>query len=131
MTSRAKDFRSARNRVCAFRDPSDHQRVKADLTYGIEESRQRRRLPDPQARRALRKRLGVSQRMVADAVGVSRPTVTRWESGQATPCGEVLKRYLDALALLAAEAMSDPEVHDAAGRRRRVEVADDPCRHTL
>lgn len=66
--------------------------------------------------------------MVASAIGVSRPTVTRWESGQATPCGDVLRRYLDVLALLAAEATSDPEVLDPACQPGRAEAAR-ACHH--
>jgi DNA-binding transcriptional regulator YiaG len=61
----------------------------------------RRRLPDPAIRRLLREQAGLSQDELAEALGVSRPTVTRWELGQRTPRGDLAERYAAALDLLA------------------------------
>ncbi len=97
--------------------------------YAIEERRQRRRLPEPGERRALRVRVGVSQAVVADTIGVARPSVSRYESGSSAPRGEVLRRYLDVLALLAAEAASDPEMPDAASGRRLAKTTGMRSRH--
>src|SRR5436309_1164977 len=48
-------------------------------------ARERRRLPDPETRRALRRRHGASQDEIAEAVGVDRATISRWETGARTP----------------------------------------------
>ena len=73
-------------------------------------------------------RLGLSQRVVAGAIGMSVPMVSRYEAGISIPRGEVLARYLQVLALLAAESNSPTEMHDAAGGRRRAGAARE-CRH--
>jgi transcriptional regulator with XRE-family HTH domain len=40
----------------------------------------------------LRKRVGIQQKELAIAIGVSRPTVSEWESGKKDPSGERLKK---------------------------------------
>lgn len=40
----------------------------------------------------LRKRAGIQQKELAIAIGVSRPTVSEWESGKKDPSGERLKK---------------------------------------
>jgi DNA-binding transcriptional regulator YiaG len=92
------------------------------------EYRRRASLPEPSRRRALRRGVGLSQSVIADAIGVSPPTVSRIEAGISAPRGDVLARYLQILALLAAEEHDQPNVHDAAGGRRRAEAARE-CRH--
>ena len=67
----------------------------------LREARSRRSLPDPPIRRLLRERVGVSQEAVAQMLDVSRPTVTRWESGRRTPRGALLRGYADLLERLA------------------------------
>ncbi len=47
----------------------------------------------PDDRRAIRERAGVSQHDVANDLGVTRPTVTRWEVGRRTPRGEMAVEY--------------------------------------
>ncbi|MCO1657836.1 helix-turn-helix domain-containing protein [Pseudonocardia humida] len=47
--------------------------------------------------RRLRGDRGLSQRQVAEAVGVERPTVTQWESGRFTPAADTLRRLDEAL----------------------------------
>jgi DNA-binding XRE family transcriptional regulator len=56
-------------------------------------ARARRTLPPPRSRRALREAAGLSQEQVAHALGVTRPQVSRYESGQRTPGVDVATRY--------------------------------------
>jgi transcriptional regulator with XRE-family HTH domain len=60
----------------------------------------RRDLPPPQLRRLLREDLGLSQEDVAQAVGVHRETVSRWERGLCYPRGRHLVDYATLLARL-------------------------------
>lgn len=69
----------------------------------IETSRTRRSLPTSSMARAIREQAGLSQKEFADELGVTRPTVSRYESGLRSPRGENLKRYSDLLATLARE----------------------------
>jgi transcriptional regulator with XRE-family HTH domain len=62
-----------------------------------------RRLPDPDIRRLLRTRSGLTQAEIANAIGVQRPTVSRWESGLRTPRGRHADAYSQLLRGLAAE----------------------------
>ncbi|MGV9707450.1 helix-turn-helix transcriptional regulator [Streptomyces sp. NPDC003483] len=57
-------------------------------------------LPSPDERRDLREAAGLSQQELADAVGVSRPTVGHWEAGIRTPRGAVLDRAVEAYRVL-------------------------------
>jgi transcriptional regulator with XRE-family HTH domain len=54
-------------------------------------------LPTPAVRRALRLDSGLAQQDVADALGVHRETVSRWERGIRTPRGALLIAYTDLL----------------------------------
>lgn len=63
----------------------------------IEQARRERELPDPATRGAIRKRANVTQRQLAEALGVTRVTVARWEIGTRSPRGELLDDYLEAL----------------------------------
>jgi DNA-binding transcriptional regulator YiaG len=47
--------------------------------------------------RAIRKSAGLSMAEVAQAVGVSEPTVWRWEGGQHRPRGAAAVRWADLL----------------------------------
>lgn len=58
---------------------------------------QARRLPDTATRRLIRESAGVSQDELAEALGVTRPTLTRWESGKRRPRGAAADRYAAAL----------------------------------
>jgi transcriptional regulator with XRE-family HTH domain len=51
----------------------------------------------------LRQQLGLSQREVAELLDVTRVSVSRWETGERTPRGELLLRYLELLGRLARE----------------------------
>ena len=48
---------------------------------------------DPALFRLIRSHSGLSQAQVAAVLGVSRPTVGRWEAGTRKPHGEMLARY--------------------------------------
>jgi transcriptional regulator with XRE-family HTH domain len=54
----------------------------------------RRRLPEPAVRKLLRERSMLTQAEIADAIGVSRQAVSRWESGKRYPRREHLGRYM-------------------------------------
>ena len=56
-----------------------------------------RYLPSPPERRALREKAGLSQGAIADAVGVRRSTISRWESGDRVPQGELALTYATVL----------------------------------
>jgi transcriptional regulator with XRE-family HTH domain len=51
----------------------------------IEDVRAARRLPEPEEARFLRRAAGLTQRQIADELGVSALTVTRWEAGTHRP----------------------------------------------
>jgi DNA-binding transcriptional regulator YiaG len=68
----------------------------------LSRAQRRRRLPDPDERRRLRERAGLTQEEFAQALGVTRPALARWESGQRTPRGATLDRYLRLLDRLSA-----------------------------
>jgi DNA-binding XRE family transcriptional regulator len=63
----------------------------------LERVRNRRRLPDPLMRRAIREAAGATQDEVAQATDVSRRSVVRWEAGLSAPRGDRLTRYLRVL----------------------------------
>jgi DNA-binding transcriptional regulator YiaG len=56
-----------------------------------------RRLPDPDARRALRKAAGLTGHRTAQILGVTDMTVSLWERGEREPRGENLARYVELL----------------------------------
>lgn len=51
------------------------------------------RLPDPDRAREIREAAGVTMVEVAEAIGVDRVTVHRWETGVRRPRGENAARY--------------------------------------
>lgn len=62
---------------------------------------QSRQLPPPPTRRALRIASGLTTQEVANALGVTRSAVHRWETGKRNPSGELRIRYADLLRDLA------------------------------
>lgn len=68
----------------------------------IAKGNDRKRLPEPETCRWLRKRGKLTQLEVAAFVNTNRATVSRWESGERTPRGAQLARYLELLDRLAA-----------------------------
>jgi transcriptional regulator with XRE-family HTH domain len=56
-------------------------------------------------RRQLREQSGLSQRDLGVALGVSREAIARWEAGERHPRPANLRRYVELLGRLAAEAV--------------------------
>ena len=69
----------------------------------LAEARIRKSLPDPQIRRLLRERAGLTQDEVAQALGVNRVAVTRYEGGTRSPRGHLRTEYARLLEQLAEE----------------------------
>jgi DNA-binding transcriptional regulator YiaG len=63
----------------------------------LERARAHRGLPDPELCRVIREGAGLSQGDIAQAVGVRRETVSRWETGARAPRGEFLVKYREVL----------------------------------
>lgn len=61
-------------------------------------------LPEPTHRREIRVRAGLTQAEVAEAIGVSRPAIVRWERGERVPRRPHLDNYIELLRRLADEA---------------------------
>ncbi|QES52265.1 hypothetical protein DEJ50_07805 [Streptomyces venezuelae] len=79
-------------------------------------------LPEPDERRRLRERWGLSTRQVATAFGVTPATVRSWEHGRSAPRGsrkEAYRRFLAGLASYAEVARSGAADRD---RRRTADV---------
>ena len=60
----------------------------------------RRQLPSRALARAIREEAGVSQKRMAEELGVHPVTVARWELGTRRPRGRTLKAYVEVLAAL-------------------------------
>lgn len=67
--------------------------------------------------RVLRYESGLTMQQVADAVGVSKPTVWGWENGRAKPGREKLHAIAEALGVV-------PEVLSSAARKRLLTKAE-------
>ncbi|WP_240140076.1 helix-turn-helix transcriptional regulator [Streptomyces sp. MUM 178J] len=75
-------------------------------------------LPEPQVRRGLRERAGLSKAQLARTLGVSPSTVTGWETGR-DPSGELRTKYaylLDGLAAKLAPPVPQPADEASAAR---------------
>ncbi len=66
----------------------------------LAEIRAKKSLPPPAKRKAIREEAGAGRGTTAAAVGVSEMTLWRWESGERSPSGKYLARYLEVLKLL-------------------------------
>lgn len=69
----------------------------------IAEAKRSRQLPPPALRRHIREQVGLSQEDIADALGVGRTAVTRWETGSREPGRAVRVAYVALLERLAEE----------------------------
>ena len=58
------------------------------------------KLPSPEAARTLRESAGIGPGDFADALGVSRWALWRWENGRTSPRGEVRRHYCRALTAI-------------------------------
>lgn len=68
-----------------------------------------RQLPPPRSCRAIRELSGVSTGDVANALGVTRQTISNWENGKRSPRGPHLEGYLELLDLLRAGGLPAPD----------------------
>lgn len=84
-------------------------------------------LPEPDVRRILRERAGMSKAALGKLVGCSASAVHMWEIGKRTPTGEMAQRYLAELAKLAGQT-GDELDPTTSGRSRYVEPPDVGCR---
>lgn len=66
-----------------------------------EEVKARRRLPAPAMAREIRRAARVSQGRIAQELGVTSITVSRWEAGTRVPRGPLLVAYVELLDSLA------------------------------
>jgi DNA-binding XRE family transcriptional regulator len=88
-------------------------------------SRAARMLPSPEECRRIRRDARISQRELANAVGVTRFAIAKYEAGQRRPRGPRLVRYFEALERLSML----PLTRDPAGTRgRRTTTASGACR---
>lgn len=101
----------------------------SSLREAILRTQLRRSLPPPEVRRDIRQRAGVSQRTLADELGVTRATVSRWEAGRRTPAGPLLAHYSEVLQQLTAECSHVRHEEDPAGRPGLVEQPARQGRH--
>jgi transcriptional regulator with XRE-family HTH domain len=79
------------------------QKLEAALT----EAKRSRSLPSAPACRLLRERAGLTQEHIAQALGVSRATISRYETGDRKPRGVVRLRYVEVLDRLAVEPLRE------------------------
>ncbi|WP_435059730.1 helix-turn-helix domain-containing protein [Streptomyces sp. bgisy060] len=82
-------------RGCAMPDPDRLRQVDA-LLDGLDDV-----LPPPRVRAQLRLAAGLTQKDIAEAVGVKRVAVARWESGQTHPRRPHREVYIHLLQRLA------------------------------
>jgi transcriptional regulator with XRE-family HTH domain len=72
----------------------------------VDEVRAAQRLPDPDVAKMIRVTAGVSQRRLAEELGVHPMTVLRWEAGTRRPRGDMRARYARLLDMLRREVAS-------------------------
>ena len=68
-----------------------------NLTEIRRKTQAHRDLPGPALRGAIRQDAGLSQADVAEAIGVTRAAVSRWETGDRRPRGDLLIAYSELL----------------------------------
>ena len=73
----------------------------------IAKAKKRRSLPAPAQRRAIREASSLSQQHIADALGVDRAVVSRWESeDRVVPRGTMFDAYVELLERLQLEVLT-------------------------
>ena len=73
---------------------------------------------------ALRKKAGLSQAALGQAVGVSNKAVSKWESGRAMPGVDVIRRLSDVLGVSIDELLEQPE---AEKQISKIVITGGPC----
>ena len=87
-------------------------------------------LPVPSVCRTVRIQAGWSQERVAQAVGISRPTISRYESGEIAPRGAARRLYAALLFELAQQKDTPPAGTDGASKSNGYSVHDGAYRET-
>ena len=72
----------------------------------VKKAQRRMDLPAPAVRRLIRQQARLTQENVAEALGSDRASVSRWESGERSPRGEMLDAYATLLERLKREVLS-------------------------
>jgi transcriptional regulator with XRE-family HTH domain len=72
----------------------------------ISRARRRSSLPAPPVRRLIREQASLTQTDIADALGVDRASVSRWESGEQAPRGPSREAYIELLNRLKREVLA-------------------------
>ena len=67
----------------------------------------------------LRKKARLSQEELGNAIGISRQSVTAWETGKAEPDGYNVRALAEALNTTAAYLLGEAEPADSSSRRMR------------
>jgi predicted transcriptional regulator len=70
------------------------------LQEAVDRAQRRRSLPCAAECRLLRLRAGLTLIEVAESVGVTQPTISKYETGRQRPRGVILDKYLEALGVL-------------------------------
>lgn len=76
------------------------------LEEALDRARRRKNLPGPVERRLLRMQAGLTQRDVAKCLGTTAAAVSRYESGDRQPHGQILDKYLTVIERLSDEKAS-------------------------
>lgn len=71
--------------------------TREHLERAVRRASRRARLPEPSLRRLIRERAGLTQEELAEALGVTRAALSRWESGRRNPRAANAIAYVDAL----------------------------------
>jgi DNA-binding XRE family transcriptional regulator len=85
------------------------------LERALERRRIESRLPEPAVRKRLRLLVGLTQREVATAVGVSQQAINAYEGGTRRPSGTIAERYVAVL-----DRLRELDSPASAGRRGEV-----------
>ena len=71
------------------------------LQEAIERAQRQQSLPSPEKRRWLREGAGLSQADIARSLGTSAASVSRYETGDREPSGQIRDKYIEACEELA------------------------------
>lgn len=77
-----------------------------DFDSLIRKARAQRLLPVPERRLAIRREAGLTQQDIASALNIESSAISRYESGQREPRGEVRRAYAELLDRLQREVIA-------------------------